>query len=220
MVAKNQTAELAYHLTLALENGVKPSQISEIITHLAFYSGWASATSAVAIAKGVFGARGVTADQLPEATPTPLPFDEAADAQRANGVEQNVGPGYAGVVEFTNGLLFNELWLRPGLAPRDRSLVTVTTLIANGQSAQIPFHPNCAMDNGLTQAEESEVLTQVAFYAGWPMCFQQFLSRRMFSTSGRADGGRHYAAYSKRWPRRLFDKKSLQSLQVRQGMNI
>jgi 4-carboxymuconolactone decarboxylase len=57
------------------------------------------------------------------------------------------------------------------LKPRDRSLVTVSALIAAGQGAQIPFHLNKAMDNGLTRAESSEVLTHLAFYAGWPNVF-------------------------------------------------
>ncbi|MDI9682908.1 carboxymuconolactone decarboxylase family protein, partial [Burkholderia cenocepacia] len=76
-----------------------------------------------------------------------------------------------GVVEYTTDALFRDLWLRPGLAPRDRSLVTVSALVANGQVAQIPYHLNRAMDNGLTQAEASEGLTQLAFYAGWPNVF-------------------------------------------------
>jgi 4-carboxymuconolactone decarboxylase len=74
-------------------------------------------------------------------------------------------------VKYTTDLLFRELWLRPGLAPRDRSLVTVSALIATGQSAQISYHLNRAMDNGLTRAEASEILTQLAFYAGWPSVF-------------------------------------------------
>jgi 4-carboxymuconolactone decarboxylase len=57
------------------------------------------------------------------------------------------------------------------LKPRDRSLVTVSALIAAGQVAQIPFHLNRAMDNGLAHEEASEVLTQLAFYAGWPNIF-------------------------------------------------
>jgi 4-carboxymuconolactone decarboxylase len=63
------------------------------------------------------------------------------------------------------------LWLRPGLAPRDRSLVTVSALIATGQVAQIPYHLNRAMDNGLTQGEAAEALTHLAFYVGWPNVF-------------------------------------------------
>jgi 4-carboxymuconolactone decarboxylase len=49
--------------------------------------------------------------------------------------------------------------------------VTVSALVANGQVAQIPYHLNRALDNGLTSAEASEVLTQLAFYAGWPNVF-------------------------------------------------
>jgi 4-carboxymuconolactone decarboxylase len=50
-------------------------------------------------------------------------------------------------------------------------VVTVSALVATGQVAQIPFHLNRAMDNGLTKAEASEALTQLAFYAGWPNVF-------------------------------------------------
>jgi len=60
LIARNQTIEMPFHFNLALDNGVKPREISEIITHLAFYSGWANAMSAVAIAKGIFAARHTT----------------------------------------------------------------------------------------------------------------------------------------------------------------
>ena len=76
-----------------------------------------------------------------------------------------------GVVHYTGELLFRDLWLRPALTPRDRSLVTISALIASGQVAQITYHLNRAMDNGLTKAQASEVLTQLAFYAGWPNVF-------------------------------------------------
>ena len=74
-------------------------------------------------------------------------------------------------MQNTTDLLFRELWLRPTLAPRDRSLVTVSALIANGQTGQITYHLNRAMDNGLTKEQASEPLTQIAFYAGWPCAF-------------------------------------------------
>jgi 4-carboxymuconolactone decarboxylase len=151
---------------------VKPREISEIITHLAFYSGWANAMSAAAIARDVFAARHVGQDQLPAAMPAvPLPLDEAAEAKRATSVERQFGAVAPGVVDYTTATLFRDLWLRPDLAPRDRSLVTVSALIANGQVAQVTYHLNRAMDNGLTQAEASEVLTQLAFYVGWPNVF-------------------------------------------------
>ncbi|MFZ1895953.1 MAG: carboxymuconolactone decarboxylase family protein, partial [Rhodoplanes sp.] len=66
---------------------------------------------------------------------------------------------------------FRDLWLRPDLAPRDRSLVTVSALIASGQVAQMPYHLNRAMDNGLTQAQAAAVITHLAFYVGWPNAF-------------------------------------------------
>jgi alkylhydroperoxidase/carboxymuconolactone decarboxylase family protein YurZ len=61
LIARNQTIEMPYHFNLALDNRVKPSELSEIITHLAFYSGWTNATSAVAVAKEVFAKRGIVA---------------------------------------------------------------------------------------------------------------------------------------------------------------
>ena len=168
LIARNQTIEMPYHLNLALDNGVKPGELSEIITHLAFYSGWANATSAAAVAKDVFAQRKIRADQLAVASPTLLPLDEAAEAKRAANVGQqfrNVAPG---VVQYTTDVLFRDLWLRPDLAPRDRSLVTVSALIACGQVAQVTYHLNRAMDNGLTQEQVAEAVTHLAFYAGWP----------------------------------------------------
>ena len=168
LIARDQTIEMAFYLNLALDNGVKPREISEIITHLAFYSGWANAMSAVAVAKDVFAARGIGADQLPAASPTLLPLNEAAEADRAARVGQQFGEVAPGVVQYTTDILFRDLWLRPDLAPRDRSLVTVSALIASGQVAQIPYHLNRAMDNGLTQPQAAEVITHLAFYVGWP----------------------------------------------------
>ena len=163
MIARNQTIEMPYHVNLALDNGVKPRQISEIVTHLAFYSGWANAMSAVAAAKDVFAERKIGTDQLPPATGPLLPLDEAAEAQRAMRVEQQFGAAFPGVVQNTTDVLFHDLWLRPDLAPRDRSLVTVSALIATGQDR--------AMDNGLTQAQVSEAIAHLAFYVGWPHAF-------------------------------------------------
>ena len=171
LIARNQTIEMTYHFNLALDNGVKPREISEIITHLAFYSGWADAMSAVAVAKDVFAARHIGADQLPAASVTPLPINGAAEAQRATRVQEQFGSFFPGVVQYTTDVLFRDLWLRPDLAPRDRSLVTISALIANGQIAQLTPHLNKGMDNGLTQAQAAEVITHLAFYVGWPNVF-------------------------------------------------
>src|SRR5437773_788675 len=171
LIARNQTIEMPYHFNLALGNGVTPREISEIITHLAFYSGWANAMSAVAVAKDVFAERKIGPDQLPAISGPLLPLDEAAEAQRAEHVGEQFGATFPGVVQYTTDVLFRDLWLRPDLAPRDRSLVTISALIANGQVAQLTPHLNKAMDNGLTQAQAAEVITHLAFYVGWPNVF-------------------------------------------------
>src|SRR5882724_646578 len=171
LIARNQTIELPYYFNVALDNGVKPREISEITTHLPFYFGWANAMSAVAVAKDVFAERKIGADQLPPASPGLLPLNNDAEAKRAAAVEQQFGNVAPGIVQYTTDVLFRDLWLRPDLAPRDRSLVTVSALISSGQVAQIPYHLNRAMDNGLTQEQAGEVVTHLAFYAGWPNAF-------------------------------------------------
>jgi len=171
LVARNQTIEMPHYINVALDNGVKPREISEIITHLAFYSGWANAMSAVAVTKEVFAERKIGTNQLPAASPVPLPLDKDAEEKRAVNVGQQFGSVAPGIVHYTTDVLFRDLWLRPDLAPRDRSLVTVSALIASGQVAQIPYHLNRAMDNGLTQQQAAEVITHLAFYVGWPNAF-------------------------------------------------
>ena len=132
LIARDQTVELPYYLGLALDNGVKPAEISEIITHLAFYTGWANAMDAIPAARDVFKSRNIGADQLPPASGPQLPLDEAAEKQRATRVGEQFGQITPSLVQYTTDVLFRDLWLRPALAPRDRSLVTVSALIATG----------------------------------------------------------------------------------------
>jgi 4-carboxymuconolactone decarboxylase len=171
LIAKGQIIEMRFYINRALDSGVKPGELSETITHLAFYSGFPSAMAAVAVAKDVFAERKIGADQLPAVSPRLLPLDEESEANRATSVGQLFGATAPGVVQYTTDLLFRDLWLRPDLAPRDRSLVTISALIASGQVAQFGAHLGRAMDNGLTQAEAAETMTQLAFYVGWPNVF-------------------------------------------------
>jgi 4-carboxymuconolactone decarboxylase len=90
LIARDQTAELPYYLGLSLDNGVKPSEISEIITHLAFYTGWANAIDAIPAAKEVFESRNIGADQLPPASGPLLPLDETAEKQRPRASESSL----------------------------------------------------------------------------------------------------------------------------------
>ncbi|EFL29001.1 carboxymuconolactone decarboxylase [Streptomyces himastatinicus ATCC 53653] len=72
------------------------------------------------------------------------------------------------LVELTNEVLFGDVWERPGLSPRDRSLVTVSVLAALYRGEQLGYHLGVALDNGLSVQELSEAITHLAFYAGWP----------------------------------------------------
>jgi 4-carboxymuconolactone decarboxylase len=76
-----------------------------------------------------------------------------------------VAPALAG---YTDEVLFGDVWERTDLSPRDRSLVTLAALIAGGNTAQMTGHLGRALDNGLTPAEISGMITHLAFYAGWP----------------------------------------------------
>ncbi|SAL01766.1 4-carboxymuconolactone decarboxylase [Caballeronia calidae] len=171
LIARNQTIELRSEIFHALADGVKPSEISEIITHLAFYAGLGNAKAAIAVTAKVFAECKIGVDQLPPALPRLLPIDEKAEERRAGIVARDVRPVSPALEHFTNDPLFHDLWLRPGLSPRDRSLVTVTSLIANGQLGQVAFHLNKAMDGGLTRKQIGEVIAQIAFYAGWPNAY-------------------------------------------------
>jgi 4-carboxymuconolactone decarboxylase len=77
----------------------------------------------------------------------------------------DVAPALA---DITDDLLFGDIWKRPGLSPRDRSLVTIVSLISLYRTNELPFHLKRAMENGVTRDEIGEVITHLAFYAGWP----------------------------------------------------
>jgi 4-carboxymuconolactone decarboxylase len=168
LISRGQPAELKSQVALALDNGVTPTELSELISQLSFYCGWGNASTAVLITQEVFTLRGVSDEQLPEASVELLPLDEAVEARRVIAVDEAIGNVFPTLAQYTTDILFKDLWLRPGLAPRDRSLVTVAALITAGQAPQIVFHLNKAMDNGLTQEQAVEVITHLAFYAGWP----------------------------------------------------
>lgn len=72
------------------------------------------------------------------------------------------------LVELTDNVLFGDVWKRPGLSPRDRSLITVATLVALNRTEQLPSHLNRALENGVTKDEIVELVTHLAFYSGWP----------------------------------------------------
>jgi 4-carboxymuconolactone decarboxylase len=72
------------------------------------------------------------------------------------------------LVQLTDDVLFGDVWERPELSKRDRSLVTVSALIAGGNFEQLPFHLKRAKENGVTEAELIETINHLAFFSGWP----------------------------------------------------
>ena len=90
------------------------------------------------------------------------------EQNQQSAIQQMLGDFAPKLVTLTDDVLFGDLWKRKELAPRDRSLVTVTALIAGGNVEQLPFHLTLAKDNGLTETELIEAITHLAFYTGWP----------------------------------------------------
>lgn len=72
------------------------------------------------------------------------------------------------LAEITDKVLFGDVWENKALSPRDRSLVTITCLMAMYRTNEMPFHIKKALENGVTKDEIVETVTQIAFYAGWP----------------------------------------------------
>jgi len=167
LTATGRTDQLRQHLGLALDHGLTPVELSELVTHVAFYGGWPAGTDGAAELASVL--HDLDLELHPVDQPL-LAFDPDKEATRKASVAQvaKLAPGLA---HFTDDVLFADVWRRPGLAPRDRSLVTVATLIALGQAEQMPFHLHRALDNGLTDAEASEVVAHLAFVCGWPRAF-------------------------------------------------
>ena len=72
------------------------------------------------------------------------------------------------LAEISDDVLFGDIWERPGLSKRDRSLITIATLVALNRTEQLPFHLRRGLENGLTKDEIIELITHLAFYSGWP----------------------------------------------------
>lgn len=89
------------------------------------------------------------------------------------------------LADITDNVLFGEVWKREGLSPRDRSLITVASLISLYRTNELPFHLKRALENGVTREELSEVITHLAFYAGWPPASTAIgIARKVFEEAG------------------------------------
>jgi 4-carboxymuconolactone decarboxylase len=88
-----------------------------------------------------------------------------SDVKKATDELKALAPDY---VQLTQDVLFGDVWKRPPLSQRDKSLITVTCLVALNRTEQVEFHLKKALENGLTKEELVAAITHIAFYAGWP----------------------------------------------------
>jgi 4-carboxymuconolactone decarboxylase len=165
LIATGKPAQLAGHLGRALGNGLHPSEASGLLAHLAIYCGWPSAVSALEVYDQVYTARKIDTAALRAAGP-PLPA-QTADGARARASTAELGGTAAKFVQLTNDVVFEDLWRRSDLSPRDRSLVTIAALAAMGDDDQLDVYLRRGVESGLTRAHITEALTHLAFYAGW-----------------------------------------------------
>jgi 4-carboxymuconolactone decarboxylase len=95
--------------------------------------------------------------------------------------QQLIGDFSPKLVSLTDDVLFGDIWARPELSPRDRSLITVAALIAGGNTEQLTGHIQRAQQNGVTEEELKEVVIHLAFYAGWPRAMSAVqVAKRVF----------------------------------------
>jgi 4-carboxymuconolactone decarboxylase len=166
LIATGKTAQLSGHLGRALTNGVKPSEASALLAHLAIYCGWPSAVSALDVYDQVYKVRNVDTSSLRAVAPRlAAPASETARAKATSADLGTVAPKF---VQLTNEVVFDDLWRRPDLSARDRSLVTIAALAAMGDDDQLDVYLRRGIESGLTRAQIAEALTHLAFYAGWP----------------------------------------------------
>src|SRR3954471_11382549 len=106
--------------------------------------------------------------------------DKPAGGRKAFG---DIAPALA---DYTDTVLFDDVWERPALSKRDRSLITVATLVALYRTNELPFHLKRALENGVTKDELTELITHLAFYAGWPPASTAVaIARQVFAEAAR-----------------------------------
>jgi 4-carboxymuconolactone decarboxylase len=136
----------------------------------------------------------------PPGSEPPLSKPQQTTTRPSGPVQQRIAPGLA---TLTDDVLFGDVWRRSELSPRDRSLVTISVLIATGKPAQLSGHLGRALDNGVQASEASGVLAHLAIYGGWPSAVsaldiydQVYTARKVDTTALSAVGPRLSAAAS------------------------
>ncbi|MDU0204708.1 MULTISPECIES: carboxymuconolactone decarboxylase family protein [Paenibacillus] len=106
-----------------------------------------------------------------------------SDSKELTIAQKAIGDFAPKLVELTDEVLFGDVWKREGLSPRDRSLITVASLITGGNTQQLKNHLHLAKQNGLSEEELIEAMTHLAFYAGWPKAMSAIMFAKDVFTS-------------------------------------
>jgi 4-carboxymuconolactone decarboxylase len=130
-------------------------------------------------------------------TQTPAQGGPQGTSRPSGELQQRIAPGMA---VLTDDVLFGDVWQRPELSPRDRSLVTISVLIATGKVAPLGGHLGRALDNGVQPSEASGLLAHLAVYCGWPSAvsaldvYEQVYTARKVDTAALRTGSPRLAA--------------------------
>lgn len=157
-------SSLKFHIENARKNGVTRAEMVEIITQLGFYAGWPKAWAVFPMAKEVYGGDEIV---LPEIE---------GEFQKQTAGRDRLGDFAPDFAHYNDDILFGEVWSRNNiLSLHDRSIVTVSALIGAGIfTSALKSHINNAKNHGVTKAEMVEIITQLAFYTGWPKAWAAF----------------------------------------------
>ncbi|MPY93749.1 MAG: hypothetical protein GEV08_12025 [Acidimicrobiia bacterium] len=182
LMANARDEELVAHLGISLDIGVTRTEIEEVLLHCAVYAGFPAAMAASRHVDAVF-CKLDGASRVEGRSPAPRKSDEererdAADVRRTlTGGRSNPDPAadlaameaaLGGVGTIAYRWAFGEVWSRPELGRRERSLVVITMLASLGQTEELAFHVPAGLNHGLTREEIEEIMVHLCIYAGVP----------------------------------------------------
>jgi 4-carboxymuconolactone decarboxylase len=183
--------ELRTHIGGALNHGASAEEIEELILHVSAYAGYPRAFDAMRVALAIFADRDGAATSRERGGADELDDDarHAAGLEalgRLAGLAPTTVPAavepLGDVGRFAVDYLFGQIWSRPQLPPRDRSLITLTALVTLGKVAELEIHVPGALRNGLRREQIEEVILQLTLYAGYPAAVEAIrATRRIFA---------------------------------------
>jgi 4-carboxymuconolactone decarboxylase len=153
------TEEIRAHIGRGLNNGLTQAEISELIAHVLVYSGFPTGVNAARVAREVYAQRNLPA----EVTATPRNREPVVPPAYPNSF-----PQAPYLDDLLNEWVYGEVWERPDLSKRDRSLATIAVAQGMGAQSELRSHITRGLDNGVTQEEIGELITHIAFYTGIP----------------------------------------------------